>query len=140
MNNAKEYLNQIRQLNIKIKCIEADIEALREEQITLSSIRLDGMPHGTKISDPTAEKAVKLVDTLATMESKLMDAKSEYWSKRMEVIGVISKVDDADLNELLYLRYVQLETFEGIAYKMSYSYRHTLRLHGRALEEVGRLI
>ena len=140
MNEAKNYLNQVRQLNKKIECIESDIEALRVEQITLSGVRMDGMPHGSGVGDPTAQKAIALIDKLAGMESYLIEMKSRYWQKRMEVIETIGKVSDADLNELLYLRYVQLESFEGIAYKMNYSYRHTLRLHGRALDEVGKLI
>lgn len=137
--NAKEYLMQVKQLNNKIKYIELEIEQIRED-ISLTSIILDGMPHSTKTSDPTGEKAVRLIEKLTKYESRLMEAKSRYWSKRCEVVETISKVSDPVLNELLYLRYVQFETFEGIAYKMSYSYVHTVRLHGKALEEVRKLI
>lgn len=137
--NAKEYLMQVKQLNNKIKYIELEIEQIRED-ISLTSINLDGMPHSTKTSDPTGEKAVRLIEKITKYESRLMDAKARYWSKRCEVVETISKVSDPVLNELLYLRYVQFETFEGIAYKMSYSYVHTVRLHGKALEEVKKLI
>lgn len=140
MNNAKEYLQQIRMLDKRIKYIEEEIETLRTEQISLNAIRLDGMPHSRVPGDPTGSKAIELADNLAAMETNLMKTRSAYWSKRNEIIEVIGKVTDPELNELLYLRYVKLLPFEGIAYNMSYSYRHTLRLHGKALLEVSAVL
>lgn len=131
----KEYLQQIRLLDIRIKSIETEIEQLRSEQITLTGIRLDGMPHERNPGDPVGNAAAKLADELTNLEGNLIRTKSELWRKRAEVVALLGKVTEPDYNQILYLRYVKLERWETIACDMGYSFRHTTRLHGEALKE-----
>lgn len=131
----KEYLQQIRHLDIRIRIIETEIEQLRAEQITLTGIRLDGMPHARNPGDPVGNTAVKLADELADLEGNLLRTKSELWRKRAEILELLGKVRNPEHYQLLCMRYVQLERWEAIAYDMGYSWRHTLRLHGEALLE-----
>ena len=72
----KEYLQQIRLLDIRIKSIETEIEQLRSEQITLTGIRLAGMPHARNPGDPVGNAAAKLADELTNLESNLIRTKS----------------------------------------------------------------
>ena len=52
----------------------------------------------------------------------------------------VNKLDDATLRTLLILRYLNFQTWEMIACKMNYGYRHILRLHGNALIEIKNVI
>ena len=52
----------------------------------------------------------------------------------------MNKLDDATLRTLLILRYLNFQTWEMIACKMNYGYRHILRLHGNALIEIKNVI
>ena len=138
--NAKDYLNQIRILDTRIRILEAELEAVRNDYTTITGIRLDGMPHGTGTSDPTAGKAIELINKLEQYEVKILDLRGKLLQRRIETVELIGHMEHPDLEQILYLRYVQLKRWETIAYEMGYTWRHTLRLHGTALQEVNKLL
>lgn len=133
----KEYLSQIKILDNQIKNLDEEIAAMRGEIITIRSSWPDGMPRGSDTSDPVGELATRLADELERMEREQLELRSKLWSKRNEVIHTINKVRHAECNRLLYLRYVQLETWEAIAVDMHYTYQWVAGpLHSTALYEV----
>lgn len=132
----KERLQKVRTIDARIKVIEAELNALRTEQYTLNSITIDGMPKGNKVTDPTGEAAARLIDKLNNYFEKLVNEKANLWAARIETVELISEVERADLNRILYMRYVQCERWEVIACDLNYSFRHVLRLHGEALREL----
>lgn len=111
--------------------IEQELKKLREQMDSLT-IDLDGMPRGTAVSDKTGELATQLAD----YEEKLIDARSNAWSIRMNVVNTIGKLTDSTYSQLLYKRYIELKTWERIAAELNYSYMHITRLHGYALAEI----
>jgi len=159
---AKEYLNQVGIIDARLKMIDANIARLRKELASLDSITInsswpDGQPHGTIITDPTSRQAVKLADTpnekreqlkaeLLDYEYKEILARSRLWSKRMEVIETLSLIYDAAepmtkvYCRLLSLKYLESKTWEEIAVDIGYTFRHTLRLHGIALQRLERIL
>lgn len=44
-------------------------------------------------------------------------------------------MDDENVYNILFARYIEKKTFEVIATEMNYSFRNITRLHGRALKE-----
>lgn len=128
---AKQYLRRYRHANDMIFIIEQELKKLREQMDSLT-IDLDGMPRGTAVSDKTGELATQLAD----YEEKLIDARSNAWSIRMDVVNTIGKLTDSTYSQLLYKRYIELKTWERIAAELNYSYMHITRLHGYALAEI----
>ena len=55
-------------------------------------------------------------------------------------VRAINLVNDDALKLLLIKRYMSNKTFEQIAYEMNYSYMHICRLHGRALQEIQKML
>ena len=132
---AKEYLLQYKRLTARIQNIEANLEELREERSSLG-INLDGLPHGSGLSDRTARLAAQLVDT----EYKLLDLRSEAWSKRLEIVNVIGRLQDPLHVRLLHLRYIEGKRWENIAVDLSISWRYCFMVHGAALEELDKIL
>ena len=131
---AKEYLSQYKLLSVRLEMIEANIKATREERLTLSSSWPDGQPHGTKVGDPTSQKAIELISLLEVYETEQRQLQSMLWSKRIEIIEAIGKVTDPDCYKLLTLRYIDMLTWEQIASRMGYSYPWVAsHLHSKAL-------
>lgn len=128
---AKEYLRQYKLMTARIRNREHDLAELREERESIS-INLDGMPHGTSLSDKTARLAAQLADA----EEEIIELRSEAWSIRMEIVRTLNRIQTPEYNTLLYLRYIEGKTWEQIAVEMHYTFRHTTRLHGDALREV----
>lgn len=132
MNQAKEYLNQIRTLDSKIARRQQEIEELRTAAMSSGTQQLDEFKIRTDSPDP---------DPLATAVSRYVDMQKEVeemilelTEMKHEVIGQISMLDDARYMEVLWKRYVDLKSFGEIAEEMNYTLRHVTNLHGRALQ------
>lgn len=160
--NAKEYLLQVGITEAKIKTLDAEIDRIRKElhsigDISLTSSFPDGQPHGTKTTDPTGQKAVKLADAynkkrdelksmLLEYEYRHIQLRSHLWSVRADVIETIEQIYDPaepltkTYYELLMLRYVENKSWERIAVELGYTFRHTIRMHGIALQRIERIL
>lgn len=133
---AKQYLLQYKLLTAKIENLEQDLAELREARSSIS-INLDGMPHGTDLSDKTARLAAQLAD----MEEDILDLRSEAWRTRLRIIHVLSKVETPEHNVLLHKRYLEDKTWEQIAVEMHYTYQWVAGpLHGQALREIDKIL
>lgn len=127
---SKEYLESYRRIAERLKVLMEEIERLRAEAESVS-LNLDGMPHGKGKDDKTARLAIQL----AEMETKLQGEMSTLWSKRMEIINLLGKMQKHKHQTLLHKRYIECKSWEVIAYEMGISWRHCYRLHGSALNE-----
>lgn len=136
-NSAKRYLQQIRRLDTKIN---RDIEELHRLKAMVTKItptlKPDVVSGGGGTQDKLAEAMAKIIDLEAEINreiDRLVDA-------RTAVTATIDKVEDARLHTVLNMRYVQFKTFEQIAADMNYTYRWVCIMHGRALQEVEKIM
>ena len=139
---AKEFLRQYEYAVKRIRRLEEEYEA---ETLLIDAVRSvsdnDGMPHGSGISKPTEEKAVRLADKL----QRLTDARLEAVRIRQSIFDVIELVggDEADV---LYQRYVKLkpdgnrQTWEEVCDAVYWSWFKVSGLHHSGLEKVEKLI
>lgn len=127
---SKEYLESYKRIAERLKVLMTEIERLRTEAESVS-INLDGMPHGQGKGDRLERLAIQLAD----MESKLQEEMSECWSKRMEIINLLGKMQKHKHQTLLHKRYIECKSWEVIAYEMGISWRYCYMLHGSALNE-----
>lgn len=143
MNNAKQYLMQVRLIDRRLRNVTKEIEAIREAYAeTLRSPWPDGQPHGAGgKSDPVGEAAAALADQLRGLEAGQIRLRAKLWSIRAEVVNVIGRVPDADCNELLSRRYVEGQKWEQIALEMNFDYTWVAGgLHSKALKMVRDII
>lgn len=108
--------------------IEEQLAELRASKISPSLIS-DGMPHGTSLSD-LSDYAAK-VDEL---ERELIQKRYDRIRSFLRVQTAIEAVEDEAEKDLLTYRYLRGMKWEEIAVKMGYTWRHTIRVHGQALE------
>ncbi len=88
-----EYHNLVRAIATK----EAQIKNLRETVGDISSPSLEGMPHGSGISDRTANVAIEIAD----LEERLDYQRAEAKKLGAEIEAFISLIDD-DITRLVY--------------------------------------
>lgn len=129
---AKEYLRQYEYAVKRIQRLEEEYEA---ELLLIDAVRSlsdnDGMPHGSGISKPTEDKAVRLADKAM----RLVDAKREAIAVKQELFDFINSID-GDEGQILFRRYVQLQLWKDIAVDMGYTERAVYKIHERALRIV----
>ncbi|MBQ2086151.1 MAG: hypothetical protein II464_07780 [Oscillospiraceae bacterium] len=129
---AKEFLKQYRRETERVIELNQSIAEL-EQQIDSISINLDGMPHGTKISNNTQDLALRLAERKALCENMTACAVLI----REEVMDAIHKVDDPVLARLLYLRYIEGASWKDIAEDLHYDDAYVRsRLHSKALAQI----
>ena len=129
---AKEYLRQYEYASKRAARYreEYELELLKVDAVRSLSDN-DGMPHGTGISKPTEDKAIRLADKALKWQQAELDA----IEVRQEVFDTICDIPGEE-GELLYYRYVQLMFWKDIASVMMYSERAVYKIHGRALRLV----
>ena len=130
--SAKEYLRQLRRLDFEIKAKLDECEWVRHmatrANVNLSSERTSGGRRATSKVEDCVVKLVMLEESLHRDIAYLAKLKNE-------AIGKINSLQLSDYRTLLTMRYVIGRSWEEIAVNMSFSYRHTLRIHGAALTE-----
>lgn len=133
---AKEYLRQYEYVANRVHRLEREYE---EERIKIDAVRSvsdnDGMPHGSGISKPTEEKAIRLADKL----QRLVDARLEAVEVRQNIFDVIDKVG-GEAAEVLYQRYILLKKWSDVCDSVYWSWFKVSGLHRKGLEEVEQLI
>ena len=109
--------------------IEREIDELRLDRMTPSGLVQDGMPHGSGGGDLSGY-AARLDDLDRSLHAQL--------KRKIRIREEITEKIDAMSNEteglILRMKYIHGLSFGKIAEKTGYSRRHTIRLHGQALE------
>ena len=128
--NAKEYLEQIETLDIKIKQKENELACLRETAGGSAAIRYDKDRVQTSVmTDPIERAVIQLIE----LDEKIFIDKVRLATIRNTIIEQIQGMDDNRYINLLYKRYVKLEKFYKISEEMDYDYDYVRVLHGEAL-------
>lgn len=126
---AKEFLRQYEYADRRVRRLETEYQ---DELIMVDAIRSasdnDGMPHGSGISKPTEDKALRLTDK----RLRLIEARTEAVEKRQAVFDLINGIDGIE-GDLLFERYVRLRKWEEICVLLHYSWQGVHKVHRRAL-------
>lgn len=129
---AKEYLSRLRSIELRLMAEANEIEALSDMATHITSaINSDGIHTSGATSDKLGNCVSRLVDLQRDIDSDILMLEKV----RGEIIASLDNVQNDKYRELLRMRYVGHMTFEEIAIAMDMSWRHTVRLHGRALQD-----
>lgn len=131
---AKQFLRQYEEANNKALQHKREYERQRE-LIGSVSVKMDGMPHGSNISKPTEEDAIRLADKALKWQQAELDA----IRVRQEVYELIADIPGIE-GQVLYERYVNLHKWEEICILLHYSWRGIHKVHSRALDLVDRAL
>ena len=129
---AKDYLKDIRKLDLEIQTLQEQISLLRKNAEGLRAMELSDMPKGGKgkdLSDYVAE--------ITDLQMVCVQHVSELIMKKQEAIERIMGIDGSELRNVLLLRYIQCLEWDEIADRLQYNLRTIFRLHGEALKEFG---
>lgn len=127
---AKQFLKQYEEACIKARQHRREYEK-QMELIGSVSMKMDGMPHGSGISKPTENDALKLADKALRWK----EAELEAIRIRQRVYEVIAGIPDKE-GQVLYERYISLHKWEEICILLHYSWNGVHHVHRRALEKV----
>lgn len=135
-------IQEIKERLLSYKNCVQTIQELKEQALKIRELATSITPkQGDESAHTgTSDKIGQAVVTLTTIEDELSKKINLLYESKADVTGLINLVDEDVLKLLLIKRYMSNKTFEQIAYEMNYSYMHICRLHGRALQEIQKML
>lgn len=134
--NAREYLKQAfyldKRINSKLEQVESLNALATKATTTLSDMPKDPNKGTSRLGD-TIAKIIDLQEEINKDIDKLVDLKAE-------IVGIIRRIDNKELQVILEKRYLCFESWEKIAVEMTYDIRHIHRLHNLGLKETSKLL
>ena len=127
---AKEYLRKLSAMRRQIRSVENQLNALYMAATGLAAIRYDKEKVQTSPDDYLLLHMVEIEETEQTYKEMLF----KYHKAMQEIMVMIDGLDDTVYVQILTLRYCDGLSFEKISCELGYTYRHTTRLHGQALQ------
>lgn len=127
---SREYLSQIRRLNVQIEILFNEIQGLDATGvggIDYAKDRVQTSSTGEAAFEKTVDRIVEIEDRIMELLDKLREAKDR-------IVRQIIALEDERYMEVLYKHYVELKSIGRIAHEMHYSYNHIVKLHREALE------
>lgn len=133
---AKEYLEQISMIKIKVKLKRENIEELKGTIEGVKGLEISERVQTSPKGDPIGDSVIRL----ERLESELNDYIEKYDKKYKEIMSTMEELTNKDYYNVLYRRYVLEQSWEQIAVNMNYTSRGTQKLHGRALQEIEKIL
>ena len=132
MEELKEYLDHIRQLQMEVDHEWMNLQETKEKLFSTSSA-IDQEPVIVSRDPHVMEEKIACYDSmLGTYHDKAWN----LIEARHELIGMIEKLNDAGEIRLLFLRYVRLMKWDDIAHEMNKSVRWCYRKNGQGLRDL----
>lgn len=129
---AKEYLQQARFLDNRIKSKIQQVEALNELATNCSAVISDMPRNPNRGGSPMADAVMKMID----IQDEINKDMDDLVSLKQEIMSVIKRIPNLEHQTILEKRYLCNLTWEQIAVDMGYSLQHTFRHHDSALKNI----
>ena len=129
---AKQYMNRVRRVDKEITALENLLQKTR-----------DTLENTTQKYDSDGSQSTKdphKFDRLMELESLIDQKISDQLALKAETLETISKLKDRRQRIVLTEYYLNMKTWEQVAVEINYSWRNVMNIHGRALQEVQKII
>lgn len=129
---AKQWLNRARRIDREIRTLE--------EVITSTTERLESVTQSYSGDGAQSTKDPHKFDRLVELESLVNEKIDEQIQIKTEILEAISQIRDRRQRIVLTEYYLNMKTWEQVAVEINYSWRQVMNIHGRALQEMQRII
>lgn len=129
---AKQWLNRARRIDREIRTLEEVITSTRE--------RLESVTQSYSGDGAQSTKDPHKFDRLVELESLVNEKINEQIQIKTEILEAISQIRDRRQRIVLTEYYLNMKTWEQVAVEINYSWRQVMNIHGRALQEMQRII
>lgn len=128
--NAKEYLEQIQLLDVKIQQDLERLEEMKHSASGMRAIRYDTDKVQVSPSDKLCADTARIIDFDEYINREI----DRFADQKERVIQQIQGMSNANHMKLLFKVYVQYKTVKQAAAEMNISYSYSVELHKKALQ------
>ena len=129
---AKQWLNRARRIDREIRALEEVISSTRK--------RLESVTQSYSGDGAQSSKDPHKFDRLVELESLVNEKIDEQIQIKTEILEAISQIRDRRQRIVLTEYYLNMKTWDQVAVEINYSWRQVMNIHGRALQEMQRII
>lgn len=132
-DDMQDLLSSVYYLDKELTTLVAVRDSLQEDLAFLRAVdyskdRISSGASRGSVEDP----AIKIADAEGEVTGKI----NELVQAKRFVARIIDKLPNGTQRAVMYNRYILLKTWKAIAVDLNYSYRHVLRLHRDALNQL----
>lgn len=132
---AREYLKQVRRLEVQLDNRLREIERLDADIHSISSTFGEGGSSGFK-HDRMQESVAKLEGRKEALSGFV-----DYYNEaRDAILKNVEAINSPAHVQVLYKRHFESKKWEEIAVEMHYTYRHVLRIHDEAIDRLDKIL
>lgn len=128
---AKQYLREIRVLEIRIQQKKEEIDRLKEEAACVPALEIKADLVQTS---PDGQGFTRLIDKAEALERELSQDIQTLQTERHKRAAEIQSLDDPEHVQLLFMFYVTSRPMRYIADYLGIGIRQAYNIHGRALQ------
>lgn len=133
---AKEYLEGIKRLDNIINSLIAEYDAIKGMTTKITASSEGDRVQASGSQERMADMVCKMVDCQNSINANI----DKYINMRNNILEVVQLLDNADHIAVLYKRYFEFKKWEQIACEIGLGWRGTLKLHGRALNAMDKIL
>lgn len=134
--DATEYLGRVRILEERVREKQAQRNEIRSMIKDIQSTPFDGCADDSQ----SKSRITDAVTRLEKVEENCAEAIAEYCEEKSRIIETIHRINDSNLETILFKHYVELKSFEEIALETDSSYNQIKRLRPAAVKAFERVL
>ena len=133
---AKSYLQQIKRCDIKIDSGVEELERLKALATRVTSAMSGEVVSRSRNTDTLGDTVAKIIKLQEDIDREV----DRYVDLKREALRLLGQLENPLYYQILHSRYFLYKTWEQIACDMDFTYQWVCELHGRALQEFGKLM
>ena len=130
------YLSRVGELDRQIRLKKSKLEILRDA-LSLRSPVMTDMP---KAPSPSLQSMEDRLCNILALEDEIKVMEQEISMLKMEVMSMIGKIDNAEMQMVLIYYFLKLLTTAQVCRELHYSRGWLLKLKSSAIEEMERVL
>ena len=128
----KDDLKEYTSIKKELKQIQFKLKELEERKTSIKSMIISDMNVQTSHNNNSIEDLlIKIEECIEEYNKKEI----ELYNKQLEIENCINSLEPTE-RIIARSRYIEGKTFEQIAVDLNYSWRHTIRIHGKILQKI----
>ena len=128
----KDDLKEYTSIKRELKQIQFKLKELEERKTSIKSMVISDMNVQTSHNNNSIEDLlIKIEECIEEYNKKEI----ELYNKQLEIEKCINSLEPTE-RIIERSRYIEGKTFEQISVDLNYSWRHTIRIHGKILQKI----
>ena len=128
----KDDLKEYKRIKKELKQIQFKLKELEERKTSIKSMIISDMNVQTSHNNNSIEDLlIKIEECIEEYNKKEI----KLYNKQLEIENCINSLEPTE-RIIARSRYIEGKTFEQIAVDLNYSWRHTIRIHGKILQKI----